>query len=209
MRMHPDKRPLEWLAIAERFRRRRPGARFLMVGDGALLEEARECAQRLGIADRVLFTGLSSSVGYWLTRMDTLMLVSRWEGLPNVLIEAQLAGIPVVATPAGGAPETVLNGETGWILSNAEALDVEEATARLVDISTLNPSRREAMRVTTRQWAERAFSVDSMLERSVGVFMAPQSPPRFQHAPTETGPRTSQDRDWQITPSDRHFPNFA
>jgi glycosyltransferase involved in cell wall biosynthesis len=154
------------------------------VGDGALRQEAQEYAQRLGIADRVLFTGLSGSVGYWLTRMDTLMLLSRFEGMPNVLIEAQLAGKPVVTTPAGGAPETVLNGRTGWVLSSAETIDIEEAAAHLFDMSILSAARRNAMSESARAWAEQAFSVESMLERTVRVFMAPYPMPMLPEVKT-------------------------
>ena len=49
--------------------------------------------------------------------MDLLLLTSRAEGLPNVLVEAQAVGTPVVTPPVGGAPETVRHGLTGWILT--------------------------------------------------------------------------------------------
>jgi glycosyltransferase involved in cell wall biosynthesis len=184
MRLDQNKRPLDWLSVAEHLHQRHPGARFVIVGDGALRQEAQEYAQRLGIADRVLFTGLSGSVGYWLTRMDTLMLLSRFEGMPNVLIEAQLAGKPVVTTPAGGAPETVLNGRTGWVLSSAETIDIEEAAAHLFDMSILSAARRSAMSEAARAWAEQAFSVESMLERTVRVFMAPYPMPMLPEVKT-------------------------
>ncbi|MGI9169929.1 MAG: glycosyltransferase, partial [Caulobacteraceae bacterium] len=127
MRLDHNKRTLEWLAVAERLHRRHPRARFVMVGDGSLRQEAQEYASRLGLSDRVLFTGRSSSVGFWLARMDVLMLLSRFEGMPNVLIEAQLAGRPVVTTPAGGSAETLIVGQTGFVLSSAEKLDLDEA----------------------------------------------------------------------------------
>ena len=177
MRLDQNKRPLDWLAVAERLHQKYPCARFVIVGDGALRQEAHEYAHRLGIGDRVLFTGVSSSVGYWLMRMDSLMLLSRFEGMPNVLIEAQLAGRPVVTTPAGGAPETVLHGETGWVLSSAETVDVEEAADRLYEIAGFSPARRLAMNEAARAWAEQSFSVEAMLDRTVQVFMAPYAYP--------------------------------
>ena len=105
------------------------------------------------------------------------MLLSRFEGMPNVLIEAQLAGRPVVTTPAGGAPETVLHGQTGWVLSSAETVDVEEAANRLCEIAGFSPARRLAMNDAARAWAEQSFSVDAMLDRTVQVFMAPYAYP--------------------------------
>ncbi len=172
MRLDENKRPLDWLSVAESLHRHHPCVRFVIVGGGALRQEAQEYAQRLGIADRVLFTSVSGSVGYWLTKMDTLLLLSRFEGMPNVLIEAQLAGKPVVSTPAGGACETVLNGRTGWLTSSAETVDVQEVTRLLSDIMKMPPDRRQEIGASARKWAEETFSVELMLERTVRVFMA-------------------------------------
>jgi glycosyltransferase involved in cell wall biosynthesis len=177
MRLDENKRPLDWLAIAENVHRRYPRVRFVIVGDGTLRHESQEFAHRLGIADRVLFTGVSGSVGYWLTRMDTLLLLSRFEGLPNVLIEAQLAGKPVVTTPAGGASETLAPGRTGWVTSSAETIDVQEVTQLLADLIEMSPARRHDIGIAARRWAEEAFSVELMLERTVRVFMSPYLAP--------------------------------
>ena len=182
MRLDQNKRPLDWLSVAERFHRMHHRSRFIIVGDGALRQEAQDYAQRLGIADRVLFTGLSGSVGYWLGRMDTLMLLSRFEGMPNVLIEAQLAGKPVITTPAGGAPETLLPGRTGWVLSNAETIDVDEAAACLMRLAAMPAGPRHEIAEAARTWAEQAFSVETMLERTVRVFMAPYHAPMLPEA---------------------------
>ena len=177
MRLDENKRPLDWLSVAESLHRRYPRVRFVIVGDGILRHESQEYAHRLGIADRVLFTGVSASVGYWLTRMDTLLLLSRFEGMPNVLIEAQLAGKPVVTTPAGGASETLLPGRTGWLTSSAETVDVQEVTRMLADLIEMTPNRRHEIRTAAQNWAEETFSVEIMLERTVRVFMAPYPTP--------------------------------
>jgi len=177
MRLDHNKRTLEWLAAAEHLHRRHPGARFVIVGDGTLRQEAQEYATRLGLSDRVLFTGRSSSVGYWLAHMDALMLLSRFEGTPNVLIEAQLAGLPVITTPAGGSAETVIAGKTGFVLSSAEKPDINEAADRLMGLIGMSLDGRKAMGEAARAWAERSFSVETMLERTVDVFMAPYDAP--------------------------------
>jgi hypothetical protein len=166
----------------ETLHRRIPRTRFVIVGDGTLRQESQEYAYRLGVADRVLFTGLSGSVGYWLSRMDALLLLSRFEGLPNVLIEAQLAGKPVVATPAGGAPETLLPGKTGWLTSSAETVDVEEVAQLLADLIEMTPERRRGIGIAAQKWAEDAFSIEQMLERTVQVFMAPFPSPMIANS---------------------------
>ena len=182
MRLDQNKRTLEWLSVAEHLHRRHPGARFVIVGDGALRQEAREYATRLGISDRVLFTGRSGSVGYWLARMDVLMLLSRFEGTPNVLIEAQLAGTPVITTPAGGSAETVIAGKTGFVLSSAEKPDVDEAADLLMGLIAMNLKERRVLGEAARAWAQRSFSVETMLDRTVNVFMAPFDTPMLTDA---------------------------
>src|SRR5262249_53095821 len=98
MRLDQVKRPLLWVEAAASVLENVPDARFIVVGDGPFRVKAMRKAEMLGIASRCLFAGRSTAVGYWLTKMDALMLLSEHEGLPNALIEAQLAGVPVIAT---------------------------------------------------------------------------------------------------------------
>src|SRR5262249_18032806 len=107
MRLEEVKRPLLWIDAAASILAKVPHARFIIVGDGPYRPKAERRAEALGVAGRCLFVGRSGCIGYWLSKMDTLLLLSEHEGLPNALIEAQLAGVPVITSPAGGAPETL------------------------------------------------------------------------------------------------------
>lgn len=125
-RFDTDKQPLLWIRFAARYLKRHPDARILLVGGGRLFEHAVQLAEDYGIHDRILFTGRSTRVGFWMTKMDVLVLLSRFEGLPNVLIEAQYMGVRVVTTPAGGAAECLIDGVTGHVLGCAERPDYAE-----------------------------------------------------------------------------------
>lgn len=182
MRMDSNKRPLEWLLAAERLHARHPGARFIMIGGGPLMGQAQELAARLGLHDRVLFGAKSAAVGYWLQKMDALLLMSRYEGTPNVLIEAQLSGVPVVTTPAGGAAETLIPGLTGYVLSSAEKLDLDETADRLMDLVRAGPEGRAEMGVRARGMAQRSYSVDAMIKQTLDVFLAPMPQPMIVSA---------------------------
>jgi glycosyltransferase involved in cell wall biosynthesis len=163
-RFESDKRPLAWLKIAAAYARERPKARFVLVGDGRLLDMSREKAEQLRIADRLLFVGTSRAVGFWYDRMDVKLLTSRFEGLPNVLIEAQLRGCPVVSTPAGGAAECFANGLTGHLLDCASNPDPDlasECIRALVDLRRCDP---DGMRDQTQTFAQR-FGVDVFFAR--------------------------------------------
>lgn len=163
-RFEPDKRPLLWIKMAARYMKLRPRARFVIVGDGRLLDSAAALASELGVAERLLFVGLSSRVGFWYSKLDVKVLLSRYEGLPNVLIEAQLLGVAAVSTPAGGAGECFIPGVTGHLLASVEHPDLNEACeqiAALVDSARMNETISEHCRSRARM----LFSVNAMTRR--------------------------------------------
>ncbi|SAL01112.1 glycosyltransferase, group 1 family protein [Caballeronia pedi] len=160
-RFEPDKRPLSWIRLAAEYLKKRPRARFFIVGDGRLQQEAVDLAGELGIADRLLFAGLSSHVGYWYSKMDAKVMLSRFEGLPNVLIEAQMLGVATLSTPAGGAGECFVDGVTGHLLECAEHPDLQSACERLMVL--VDRCRADAAtRQHARDRARLLFSVSAM-----------------------------------------------
>ncbi len=168
MRLDRNKRPLLWIDAAARILEERPDARFILVGDGVLRHHVMSRAAALGVAPRLLFVGLSSCVGYWLSKMDLFLLTSDFEGLPNVLVEAQLARLPVISTPAGGALEAFIPGVTGLVTSVSPT--PEEIAARVLTLMT-DPERRRRMGEIGAKWAADAFSMSRMLEETLDLFM--------------------------------------
>lgn len=173
MRMDQNKRPLLWIEVAAQILKTEPRARFILVGDGVLRTQAMNRVASLGIADRFAFVGLSRHVGFWLSKMDLFLLTSKYEGLPNALIEAQLAGVPVITTPAGGAPEALIPGITGIVTS--QAASAEEIAVRVLVLAA-NTERRRRMVTLGAKWAADAFSVKRMLELTMDLFNAPSRP---------------------------------
>lgn len=171
MRFDENKRPGVWLDTARRVLDAIPDARFILVGDGPLWEIAKERAGALGLAERTLFVGRSAEVGFWLSRMSVFLLLSHVEGLPNGTIEAQLAGVPVVTTPAGGAAETILPGKTGVVLPNADSVDPDEIATLLISLAN-DPERLRAMSREAAAWAERTFSSETMISATVKAYSA-------------------------------------
>ncbi len=169
MRFDENKRPYQWLDCAAALLTATPQARFILVGDGPLLATAKQYADVLGITSRVLFVGQSNSVGYWLKQFDAFLLLSKFEGLPNVLIEAQLAGVPVVSTPAGGAAETVQQGQTGLILDSGDSVD-PRVVADALQMLRANKDKRREFEVLAQRWVEDSFSVEQMLESTVRIY---------------------------------------
>jgi glycosyltransferase involved in cell wall biosynthesis len=169
MRFDRNKRPLLWVEVALAVLAREPSAKFILAGDGPLLESAQELVNRSDYGDRFLFVGRTDRIGFWLERMSVFLLLSVYESLPNVLIEAQLAGVPVVATPAGGVAETFLDGETGTLLSDSAIIDPEDVADAIL---RWRISEEAAARVAerARETARERFSVESMLEATVAAY---------------------------------------
>lgn len=113
------------------------GATLTMVGDGPLLGATRQCAQDLGIADRVKFLGVCDDVRGLLQSADLFLMHSKYEGLPLALLEAGAEGLPVISTPVGAIP-SVLGGDRGFLVDSQEyvavlrniAVDFPHATQR-------------------------------------------------------------------------------
>lgn len=172
-RFTPNKRGLVWVEWAARLLKRDPSWRFILVGAGEELHRAKWLARDLGLSDRLLFVGETNDVGYWLQKLDLLLLLSENEGLPNVLIEAQLAGVPVISTPAGGASETFAHDKTGFLLSSARTPDFTEF-ANFVSTLTAHPENLAQMSARAAALAGRSFNPDHALSQTLRMFYGEQ-----------------------------------
>jgi len=85
------------------------------IGDGPLRAKTERIAHKLGLADRMLFTGERHDVAALLPGIDVFAMASRYEGLPCAIVEAMSAGLPVVATAVNAVPDVVIAGETGLL----------------------------------------------------------------------------------------------
>jgi len=144
-----------------------------MVGTGYLLAACRARITELGLDDRIFLMGIRAHVGFFLHKADLVLHLARMEGLPNVLIEAQLAGVPVLATPAGGTAEVVVHGDTGFILADAENPDLHDVADVLTGLLA-NPTRCKAMGEKAKAIATPRFSIDKIIDRTARLFLQPQ-----------------------------------
>lgn len=148
-RLEHLKQPLAWVNMAAIYHSRYPASRFILVGDGTARGEVEDLIEQHGLTDRVLVVGRTRSVGFWYGKMDVKVLLSRFEGLPNVLIEAQAAGLPVVSTPAGGAVECFIEGQSGHVLNCSEDPDLVSASDKIHNLAKrfqTDPSASEMAR---------------------------------------------------------------
>lgn len=169
-RFNPNKRALLWLDYAKAISNTHPNTRFILVGEGEELAQAQKKVSDLDLDKRVLFVGNSKSPGYWLSKMDTMCLLSENEGLPNVLIEAQMAGIPVISTPAGGASETFEDGTSGYLMSSAKSPFPHEFEMYANTLIT-QPALRQSMGEKGRRLALEKFDRETIFAQTIRFFL--------------------------------------
>jgi glycosyltransferase involved in cell wall biosynthesis len=113
-----------------------PQAKFLIIGDNSFNPEYREELKRqtikLGLQDRVIFTGFRLDVPNILSSLALSVLPSLNEGLSNSLLESMAAAVPVVATNVGGNPEVVVDGVTGLLVPPRNPAALAEAICRVL-----------------------------------------------------------------------------
>jgi glycosyltransferase involved in cell wall biosynthesis len=104
------------LEAAPRVLASRPDVRFLLAGDGDLMQALSEQAQSLGLGDRVIFAGHRSDVPAVLGAIDVLCISSIYEGTPLALFEAMASGKAIVSTAVDGCAEVLEDGVTGILV---------------------------------------------------------------------------------------------
>jgi glycosyltransferase involved in cell wall biosynthesis len=146
-RLDPKNGLLFWVHVVQRLAARHPGLVALLAGGAASRTERRyarrveDAIRRHGLGDRVRLLGVRRDLEAVLPALDVFLHASTMEGFPNSVMEAMAAGIPVVATRAGGTPELVLDGETGCL---AGVGDVAALAGHALDLLA-DPARRARM----------------------------------------------------------------
>lgn len=146
-----------------------PAARLTMVGDGPLLGQTRGLVDSLGLQGAVSFPGVLAPKNVMALLRNARAFVQHSltaadgdrEGTPVALLEAQMAGLPVVSTRHSGIPEIVADGETGILVEERDAAGMGRAMARLAS----DPALAGAMGKAARERAVARFSQ----ERSLGA----------------------------------------
>lgn len=139
-----------------------PGWQLDLVGDGPLRERLTERVRRLGLAARVHFHGHRQDPFPFLFRASGFVLPSRFEGMPNALLEALGAGLPAIVSDASPGPlELIRDGETGLVVATDDVEALADAIRRLCSdgalrtrlaAAALGLAGRLALPVVAAQW---------------------------------------------------------
>ena len=105
--LKPQKAPEDFVRVAKTVCEISPQVRFVLIGDGELRPHIESLIERYGLRGLVCLAGWRRDIDRVMHSFDALLLTSRWEGLPRVMLEASAAGLPIVATKVGGVEEAV------------------------------------------------------------------------------------------------------
>jgi glycosyltransferase involved in cell wall biosynthesis len=166
-RLAPQKGVSDLLDAADLLQHIRPDLVTWIAGDGPdrMALEARAGAFEL-LNRRVRFLGHRDDVPDLIDAADLLVLPSRYEGLPNVVLEAMARGKPVVATAAPGTDELVVNDETGRLVPVGDVKALTRALRDLMD----DPSRAMALGQAGRRRVAEAFGLDPMIAQYAALY---------------------------------------
>lgn len=137
-----------------------------LVGDGPLASILRAQVEALGLSERVRFLGFRQDVVQLLAQAQLAVLCTHWEGLPLTILEAMRAGLPVVASHVGGVGETIIDGETGFLVPVADAGLWSERLRTLIT----QPDLRQNFGAQGRQRYLDCFTLTRMTAATLDVY---------------------------------------
>jgi glycosyltransferase involved in cell wall biosynthesis len=171
-RLYDEKRPLLWVEMAAQVGRQYPNAHFVIFGTGPLRDQVRAMAEQYNIGGRFHLPGTTQKPHLAISAMDVFVLTSCFEGTPNVILEAQLLGVPVVATDAGGTREALDQGQTGWLVEDA----TPTALADRVLTVLADPEWRARARDGAPRFVAERFGLERMIQETRALYELEERP---------------------------------
>jgi glycosyltransferase involved in cell wall biosynthesis len=153
-----------------------PDTRLIVAGDGQMRVALEAEALSSGMGKRVQFLGSlpPDGVRRCLDQADAFVLNSTYEGLPHVVLEAMIAGVPVIATKAGGTGEVVEDNVTGLLVPVGDAAALKAAIERL----WLEPALGRQLAIEAAKQLAARFDFDAMVDATEAVLLAALEPLR-------------------------------
>ncbi len=158
----PHKDPEAFIAGVAAARAAGCDCQGLLIGGGPLAARAERARRRAGLNGALRLTGFRSDARELLAAADVAVLTSRDEGLGTTVLDAMQAGVPVVATAAGGVRETIRDGVDGLLVPVGDAAALGAAIARVI----AEPQLRRALAASGRQRVQ-AFSIERTVEATL------------------------------------------
>lgn len=149
-----------------KFHKKHPEAKLVIMGTGEEKENLETQAQELGITDSVNFKGYVENAKQYLSSFDIFVLPSRSEAMPYTLLEAGLAELPVIATSVGGIPEVIESGINGVLVPAEE----EEALFSTLVLLAEDEELRKRLGTNLKSSVQEDFSFEKMVKNTFALY---------------------------------------
>jgi glycosyltransferase involved in cell wall biosynthesis len=159
-RLSPEKGFSVLIQAARRIVDTAVDARFVVFGEGELKTPLQQEIDAANLNGRFVLAGYRDDLDDLLPNADVFVLPSYTEGLPNVILEASAAAVPVVATAVGGTPEVLIDGETGHLVPPG---DVDTLASRIAALFA-DETRRSRMGQAGRRLVQQQFTFDAQAQ---------------------------------------------
>lgn len=165
-RLAEEKQPLTFLNAMRAIVGQCPDVVAVIAGIGPLEQEVRQFVSANGLDRNVVFVGRQSDLSTLYGTAALTMLASNKEGTPNVLLESQWLGCPVVSTRAGGAVDAVADGMTGFLVDIDDVSGLSSAALAILQ----DPARRNTLAANGPTFIESRFSLDAMVAETLNAY---------------------------------------
>jgi glycosyltransferase involved in cell wall biosynthesis len=146
--------------------KQKPEARLILVGDGPSEAQLKRLARELNILKSVEFAGQQSDVAGQLHRANIGILPSRWEGMPNALLEYMASGLASIATRVSGSEDLIQPGANGLLVESEDYVEMAQALLTLLG----NAELIQKYGAAARQTVEQAYTIDYVTKRYLEVY---------------------------------------
>lgn len=167
-RFWAEKRPMLWLQSAAVLAETYPALHFLIIGEGPMRQQMEAFIRSHKLSGKVHLPGARPDVAVPLSLMDIFVLTSEFEGTPNVVLEAQWLGLPVVVTDAGGAKESFDHGASGVLAAQPSGHEI----SRLVSLFLNDRELVKQAELAGPKFVAKVFGVERMVKETLDLYGA-------------------------------------
>ncbi len=139
---------------------------FFIIGEGEERERLEKIIKEKNLEDRVFLVGFMDKANQYLKAFDIFTLTSIKEGLPYSILEAGLAGLPVVASSVGGIPDIIENGVSGMLVNKVAPPEITQAIDYLINTK----DQRKIFGEKLKEKVEKEFSVEEMIKKTLKLY---------------------------------------
>lgn len=145
---------------------REPRVRAVMLGDGPERAALQARIDAAGLTERISLPGFQTDMRRWMARLDALVISSRTEGTPMILLEAMQDGVPVVAFSVGGVPDVIRHGHSGLLATPLDTHELGQQLQALLD----DPAQAEELVARARQTQREHFHLPTLAREWAQVY---------------------------------------